>query len=171
MERTLVLDQAQIEAKINRIAWQIAEQHLQEKEIILAGIDRRGYILAKALADKIEEIGLQVMVARMRIHKDKPWSVPVEADLPSEFFKGKSVVVVDDVLNSGATLIYGVKFFLDHPVKRITTAVLVDRNHKRYPVKADFKGISLSTTLLERVEAHIEQEPFAVYLSVDPGKA
>jgi pyrimidine operon attenuation protein/uracil phosphoribosyltransferase len=80
------------------------------------------------------------------------------------------VVVVDDVLNSGATLIYGVKFFLDHPVKRITTAVLVDRNHKRYPVKADFKGISLSTTLLERVEAHIEQEPFAVYLSADPGR-
>ena len=166
MERTLVLTHDQIEAKINRIAWQIAEQHLGEKDLILAGIDRRGYVLAKALADSIETIGHHsVMVARLTIYKDAPWKEEVKADLPPDFLKGKCVVVVDDVLNTGGTLIYGVKYFLDFQTKRITTAVLVDRNHKQYPIKADFKGISLSTTLLERVEAQIEKAPYAVYLS------
>ena len=171
MERTLVLSHDQIEAKINRIAWQIAEQHLHEKDIILAGIDRRGYVLAKALADSLESIGEHsAMVARLSINKDAPWKEEVKADLPPSFFKGKSVVVVDDVLNTGATLIYGVKYFLDFQVKRITTAVLVDRNHKQFPIKADYKGISLSTTLLERVEAEVEKAPFGVYLSAKPEK-
>ena len=63
----------------------------------------------------------------------------------------KSLVLVDDVLNSGTTLIYGIKHFLDVPLKQFKTAVLVNRNHKKYPVKADYKGISLSTSIQEHV--------------------
>ena len=75
-----------------------------------------------------------------------------ETSISSEDYKNKSLILVDDVLNSGATLIYGVKHFLEVPLKRFKTAVLVNRNHKKYPVKADFKGISLSTSLHEHVE-------------------
>ena len=75
------------------------------------------------------------------------------------------MIVVDDVLNSGRTLIYGVKFFLEVPLKRLTTAVLVNRNHKHFPVKADFKGISLSTSLQEHVSVIFEEGNDRVCLS------
>ena len=74
-----------------------------------------------------------------------------KSQLQHLLYRGKSLVLVDDVLNSGTTLIYGVKHFLNVPLKQFKTAVLVNRNHKKYPVKADFKGISLSTSLKEHV--------------------
>lgn len=86
---------------------------------------------------------------------------PLEAvttSLSSQEYTQKVVVLVDDVLNSGATLIYGVKHFLEVPLKDFKTAVLVNRNHKKFPVKADFKGISLSTSLQERIEVIFSEE-------------
>ena len=85
--------------------------------------------------------------------------------MPKENYENKGLVLVDDVLNSGTTLIYGVKHFLDVPLKKLKTAVLVDRNHKKYPVKADFKGISLSTSLLEHVQVVFEANESYAYLS------
>ena len=70
------------------------------------------------------------------------------------------MVLVDDVLHSGTTLIYGIKHFLEVPLKQFNTAVLVDRNHKKYPVKADFKGISLSTSINENVSVVFEKENY-----------
>ena len=81
----------------------------------------------------------------------------VSTSLEVKDYKNKSLVLVDDVLNSGTTLIYGVKHFLDVPLKRFKTAVLVNRNHKKYPVKADFKGISLSTSINENVSVVFEK--------------
>ena len=81
--------------------------------------------------------------------------------LPAEAYRGESVVLVDDVLSSGATLIYGVRHFLSVPLKQLKTAVLVNRNHKKYPIKADFKGISLSTSLQEHIEVSFEGDPVA----------
>ena len=79
-------------------------------------------------------------------------------------YKNKSIVLVDDVLNSGTTLMYGIKYFLEVPLKRFKTAVLVDRNHKKYPVKADFKGISLSTSTKEHVEVVFDKNQRIAYL-------
>jgi len=72
--------------------------------------------------------------------------------------------LVDDVLNSGTTLMYGIKHFLDVPLKRFKTAVLVNRNHKKYPVKADFKGISLSTSINEHVEVVFDKKNSKAFL-------
>ena len=80
----------------------------------------------------------------------------IKTSLKPEEYKNKSLVLVDDVLNSGTTLIYGVKHFLEVPLKKLKTAVLIDRNHKKYPVKADFKGISLSTSMNEHVAVVFE---------------
>ena len=80
-------------------------------------------------------------------------------------YKNKSIVVVDDVLNTGKTLIYAVRFFLKIPVKKIQTAVIINRNHKKFPVKADFKGISLSTSIKEHVNVILEGSKKGIYLS------
>ena len=88
----------------------------------------------------------------------------IKTSLTPDDYRNKSVLLVDDVLHSGTTLIYGVKHFLDVPLKQFKTAVLVDRNHKKYPVKADFKGISLSTSLSENVEVIFEKNHFRAVL-------
>jgi pyrimidine operon attenuation protein/uracil phosphoribosyltransferase len=90
--------------------------------------------------------------------------IPVTTSLGVSDYKDKSLVLVDDVLNSGTTLIYGVKHFLDVPLKRFKTAVLVNRNHKKYPVKADFKGVSLSTSIKEHVQVDFSKEDSVAYL-------
>ena len=88
-----------------------------------------------------------------------------------EKYTGKAVIVVDDVLNSGLTLIYGVKHFLEVPLKRMTTAVLVNRNHKNFPIKADFKGISLSTSLQEHISVSFDEGNYQVNLSINQSKS
>ena len=94
---------------------------------------------------------LKVTICQVNIDKKNPLET-ITTSLPSEDYMNKSLVLVDDVLNSGTTLIYGVKHFLDVPLKQFKTAVLVNRNHKKYPVKADFKGVSLSTSIKEHVK-------------------
>ena len=88
----------------------------------------------------------------------------LEKKLEEEEYINQSVVLIDDVLNSGTTLIYGVRHFLDVPLKQFKTAVLVNRNHKKYPVKADFKGISLSTSLNEHIDVKLEGKSFEAVL-------
>ena len=101
----------------------------------------------------------------MQINKVNP-EFPIHTSMTKEQYANKGLVLVDDVLNSGTTLIYAVRHFLDVPLKKFKTAVLVDRNHKKYPVKADFKGISLSTSSLEHVQVVFdENENNYAYLS------
>ena len=88
----------------------------------------------------------------------------MKTSISASDYENKSVILIDDVLNSGATLIYGVKHFLNVPLKQFKTAVLVNRNHKKYPVKADFKGISLSTSLNEHVKVDFTPNQFKVFL-------
>lgn len=154
----VILDNQQIEQKTKRIAYQIYESNSNEKEIILAGIQGNGMIFAKKIADVLNEVSdLQITLCEVFMNKKKPLG-SVSTSLSSDDYKNKPLVLVDDVLNSGSTLIYGIKHFLDVPLKRFKTAVLVNRNHKKYPVKADFKGISLSTSIQEHVEVEFDAE-------------
>lgn len=148
---SIILDRKQIIHKIRRMAYQIYETNVEEKEVVIAGIKENGFILAQKLKEEVERISpIRVLLCEVRIDKKSPIS-PIKTSLTREEYKNKSLVLVDDVLHSGTTLIYGIKHFLDVPLKQFKTAVLVDRNHKKYPVKADFKGISLSTSLNENV--------------------
>jgi pyrimidine operon attenuation protein/uracil phosphoribosyltransferase len=148
---TVILDEKQIAHKLMRIAYQIYESNINEDIIIIAGIKENGVILAKKLKSNVEKISpLKVELCEVHIDKKKPTN-PIQTSLSPDEYKNKSLLLVDDVLHSGTTLIYGVKHFLDVPLKQFKTAVLVDRNHKKYPIKADFKGISLSTSLNENV--------------------
>lgn len=150
----IILNNEQIEQKIKRIAYQIYESNVDESELILAGISSSGFLFAKRLKAVLEEISeLEIKLCEVKIDKKNPLN-GVETSLKSSEYINKSIVLADDVLNSGTTLIYGVKHFLEVPLKQFKTAVLVDRSHKKFPVKADFKGISLSTSLNEMVQVH-----------------
>ncbi len=154
---TIILNKIQITHKIRRIAYQIYENNVNEEEVIIAGIFENGYLFARKLKTAVENISsIKVTLCKVEIDKKKPTN-SIQTSLKPEDYKNKSLLLVDDVLHSGTTLIYGVKHFLEVPLKQFKTAVLVDRNHKKYPIKADFKGISLSTSLNENVAVIFEK--------------
>ena len=160
-----ILNQEEIKHKVRRIAYQIYESNIDEKEIIIAGILKNGYELAKRLETELKEISpLITTLCKVEIDKKNPLG-EIKTSLEAKDYENKAVVLIDDVLNSGTTLIYGVRHFLKVPLKQFKTAVLVDRNHKKYPVKADFKGISLSTSLSETVRVIFEKGKDRVELS------
>ncbi len=155
---TVILNKTQIAHKIKRMAYQVYETNVDETEVIIAGIKENGYVLAKKIKEEVENISpIKAILCEVTIDKKRPTD-PVKTSLSPEQYKNKSLLLVDDVLHSGTTLIYGVKHFLEVPLKQFKTAVLVDRNHKKYPVKADFKGISLSTSLNENVNVVFEKD-------------
>lgn len=162
--KDIILDTQEIKNKLRRIAYQIYEANVDTKEVVLAGIDANGYILAKKIKNILVKISpITPTLCKVIIDKKNPIA-PVKTSISAEDYKNKSVVLIDDVLSSGSTLIYSVKHFLDVPLLQFKTAVLVNRNHKKYPIKADFKGISLSTSLNEHVQVDLEGKDWKAYL-------
>ncbi len=166
MSKNIILTNQEIEHKTRRIAYQIYETFVDEKEVVLAGIAKNGFIFAEKIAQELKKISpLQVSLCEVTINKQNP-ELAVQTSLSKEQYADKGLILVDDVLNSGTTLIYAIRHFLDVPLKKFKTAVLVDRNHKKYPVKADFKGISLSTSILEHVQVVFDEDGISyAYLS------
>jgi pyrimidine operon attenuation protein / uracil phosphoribosyltransferase len=161
-----ILDTLKIKQKINRLAYQVYENNFSEKELLVVGIDGNGYKVAQQLAEKLKEISpIKITLGKIKLNKDMPWEGEPKIDFTEKQFINKTVILVDDVLNSGKTLMYAVKLFLDKPVKKINTVILVDRSHTRFPVKADYVGLTLSTTLQEHIEADFSvKNKEAVYL-------
>ena len=164
MQKTIILNNEQIRHKTKRIAYQIYESNINENEVVLAGIKENGFIFAKRIKDELTKISpIKVRLCEVVINKRKPRD-PISTSLPAADYKNKSLVLVDDVLNSGTTLIYAAKLFLEVPLKRFKTVVLVNRNHKKYPIKADFKGISLSTSMQEHIYVVFEGKNAQAFL-------
>jgi len=165
MTKKIILNKEQIGFKTKRMAYQIYETFADEEEIVIAGVANSGFVFASKIAKELEQISdIKVKLCEVKIDKVNPLNL-IETSLAELDYKHKSIVLVDDVLNSGATLIYGVKHFLNVPLKKLKTAVLIDRNHKTFPIKADFKGLSLSTSLLEHIQVVFEKEDEYAYLS------
>lgn len=165
MSQNIILNHQEIAHKIKRIAYQIYETFVDEEEIVIAGIAANGYVFAEKIAKTLQAITpIKVVLCEINIDKQNP-THPITTSIHSDEYSNKGLILVDDVLNSGTTLVYGVRHFLDVPLKKFKTAVLVDRNHKKYPVKADFKGISLSTSLFEHVNVVFEKDNDHAYLS------
>ncbi|HIG90341.1 MAG: phosphoribosyltransferase family protein [Flavobacteriaceae bacterium] len=150
-DKKVILNDDQIRSKLKRISYQILETNLQSSELIIAGIESNGYLIAKELKKILNKLSnIEVTLCKVKINKKNPRK-PIETSIVKEQYSNKSIVLVDDVLNSGSTLIYGVKHFLETELLQFKTAVLVNRNHKKFPIKADFKGISLSTSMQSQV--------------------
>lgn len=162
MNRTLVLTQDQIEQKLQRMTWEIYENNYKEETLVIAGIAKRGYLLAERMAKILETISpIQVSLVKVELNKNNPFGDEIKVTEGN--YDNAVVVLVDDVLKSGKTLIHGAQYFLQTPLKKLMTAVLIDRNYKRYPITADVVGLSLSTTLQEHVSVELGTKE-AVYL-------
>lgn len=147
-----IMTAQQMQQKIKRIAFQILEDHLDEKEIVIVGIEKSGFILAQELFALLKSFTtIPITIGSISVNKKNPID-EITCTLQAEEYMNRAVIIVDDVLNSGATLIYAAKHFLNTPLKQLKTAVLIDRSHKTYPIKANYKGMSLSTSLQETVQ-------------------
>lgn len=160
----VILTAEQIEQKLERIAYQILEANSANNTIVIAGIMKNGYAVAERISDFLEQISSKKIVrCQITIDKKNPL-MPLITSLDENEYANESVTIVDDVLHSGTTLIYAVRHFLNVPLKQCKTAVLVDRNHKKFPVKADFKGVSLSTSINENIVVKVTNGTFTASL-------
>lgn len=161
----IILSNTQIEHKLERMAYQILEANSDHNTIVIAGIVKNGFEVAKRIAEYLSEISQKkIICCEVNIDKKNPLS-KITTSIAEKDYTNTSVTIVDDVLHSGSTLIYAVRHFLNVPLKQLKTAVLVDRNHKKFPVKADFKGVSLSTSLNENVSIEISKGTFTALLA------
>lgn len=164
--KTLILNNEQIYQKINRISYQIYEDNYTEKEIIVVGISKKGYLFANRLVDQLNKIApIKITLAKLTIDKENPIENVGVLDISPDLLNDKVIILVDDVLNSGKALIYGVKYLLDFPIKKMSTVVLVDRNHKKYPIGTHYVGLSLSTTLQNHISVEFKGSKISAFLS------
>jgi len=158
-----VLDFEKISRICGRLAYQILENNINEDEILLVGIKEKGYEIAKIIEQKLKDISSgKVHLKSITIDKKNPNQIS-EIDINFDIMP-KSVYLVDDVLNTGKTLMFAVNSLLKYDFNLIKTLVLIDRNHKRYPIKVDFKGISLSTNLDDTVKLISENKSLEAVL-------
>ena len=164
--KTLILNNDEIYQKINRIAFQIFEDNYTEDEIVVVGIAKNGYLFAEKLAKKLSEISnIKITLAKLTINKENPTNSDSKMDIDPTKLNDKVVILVDDVLNTGKALIYGVKYLLDFPIKKMSTAVLVDRNHKKYPIGTHYVGLPLSTTIQSHISVEFKGDKITAFLS------
>lgn len=154
-ERKYILDAPSAARKMERMAYEMAEELSQEKDpVILAGIKDNGVVMARILAGKLKEIA-EISTEIIEISLDKRH--PVEINISSQIdFTDRVIVLVDDVTNSGKTLLYALKPFLEGHPRKIQILALVERTHKAFPVKADYVGISIATTLQEHIYVEVD---------------
>ena len=151
MQETLILNHQEISFKLDRIAWQILEQHYNEERLVLVGLAENGTDIAKKLETCISKFrDIKVITITLSLDKRTPLTSKVEV-LNSEALSNSAVILVDDVLNSGITMAAALKEILNHNPKSVRTAVLANRDHHKFPIQANYVGISLATTLQEHI--------------------
>lgn len=164
-DNNLILSEKKVKQIIKRMAYEIYEQNYNEKELIIAGIAENGYEFGRILEKELSAFqDLKVRLIKVELDKLAKTQPEVKLDVELLELKNKSIVVTDDVLNTGRALTYSLKPFLSIPLKRLKTAVVVDRNHKTYPVSTDYVGYSMATTLKEHVQVSFAKGNFGVYL-------
>lgn len=149
--KTEVLDQDQILRICNRFAFQILENSIDSDVIHIIGIKEKGFDIAKIVERELKSITKKnISLSSIKIDKKNPKdSVLSDSNLNKNI---DTIFLIDDVLNTGKTLIYSLSFLLKFNFKSIKTLVLIDRNHKQYPIKVDYKGISLSTNINDNIK-------------------
>ena len=154
MAKNYILDEGTAARKLQRMAYEILESNLDEPEIILAGIRDSGSVIARNIQQLLQQIGgMKTDIIDISLDKRNPGEITLSKTMD---FGNKVIVVIDDVANSGKTMLYAMKPFLAYIPKKIQTLALVERTHKTYPVKTDYVGLSLATTLQEHIYVDVE---------------
>ncbi len=160
--KTTVLNARQIEQKLDRIAYEILENNFDSPTICFIGIHGNGNKIAEALAERMQRISnITIHTTSIRVDKTNPLGEAITLSNDIEEMSHQTLVLVDDVMNSGRTMQYALRKLLEIPTERIKTVALVDRKHRKYPIRVDYVGLTLSTTLQDRVEVTFDDAPLA----------
>lgn len=154
VSRNCILTAGVAKRKIRRMAFEIAESNADARSIIIAGITGNGEVVAKNIYDELQQI-LKTTIDLITININKKQVLEVTF-APVIQFTNKVIIVVDDVANTGRTMLYALKPFLEHQPAKIQTLVLVERSHKLFPVHTDFVGLSVATTLQDHISVETE---------------
>ena len=154
--KNCILNSQAITQKLKRMAFEVAEQNLDEKELIIAGVNGNGEIVARNLANELKDIHtFQIQTITILINKKQPQEISIKDQID---FNNKTIIIVDDVANTGRIIMYALAPFLNFYPKKIQTLVLVERSHKLYPIQNDYKRLSVATTLQEHIAVETEGE-------------
>ena len=162
-DKKYILSKEVVGKKLQRMAYEILENNIDEKEIILAGIRESGSVVAKVIQGMLAEISsIKTELITITLDKKEPTDVSLSRSID---INGKVIILVDDVSNSGKTLLYALKPFIEFHPKKIQTLVLVERTHTSFPVRPDYVGLSIATTLQEHIFVEVkENEITGAYL-------
>lgn len=162
-----ILDEIQIKQKIKRLAFEILENNFEEKAIVLAGINNNGTGFAKLVEKQLKKITeIQIQMVTIRLNPSAPLATTIEINTPVESLKGKCIILIDDVANTGRTIYYACKPLMDILPKKLEVAVLIDRKHKTFPIYPKYVGFSLATTLKEDIDLKIlKTDEWGVFLN------
>ena len=161
-KESTVLRKEQIKQKTERIAYQIMENTFEEPKIFVGGIAGNGFLFAEKLVAKLNEISNQeIYLFEIKVIKDAPLDDEIELSVDDTDLSNSTVVLVDDVINSGRTMIYAVRRLLQNNLRVLKVATLVNRTHRRFPVHADFVGLNISTTMHENITVEFGDEEIA----------
>ena len=164
MKEKKILDKEQIQEKIKRISYEIYEENFDDKSILICGIEKNGSIIAKRIIEELESIcDIKIEFMSINLNKKKPLNT-VEIKSSKNNIKNKSIILIDDVSNTGKTLIYVIKELIKFEPKKINTAVLVNRDHTLFPIKINFIGLSLSTSIKSHIEVKLDDKDVGAYL-------
>ena len=159
VEKKYVLTKEVAEKKLRRMAFEILENNIDEKEIVLAGIRESGSVVARVIQKMLGEISsIKTEFITITLDKKKPVDVSVSNAIG---FNNKVIILIDDVCNSGKTLLYALKPFIEYHPKKIQTLVLVERTHTSFPVRPDYVGLSIATTIQEHIFVEVKGEEIA----------
>ena len=165
MKEKKILDKEKIQEKIKRISYEIYEENFEDKSILICGIEKNGSIIAKRIIKELESIcDINIEFISINLNKKKPLNT-VEIKSSKNNIKNKSIVLIDDVSNTGKTLIYVIKELIKFEPKKINTAVLVNRDHTLFPIKINFIGLSLSTSIKSHIEVKLSNKDMGAYLT------
>lgn len=149
-----ILSAEDITRKIRRMAFEVAERNADCDSLVIAGVAGNGVVMANAVIKELQQIiKCPVEFLTISINKDNPLETSLDKKID---FNNRTIIVVDDVANSGRILLYALKHFLSHQPKSIQTLVLIERSHKLFPVQSDYVGLSLATTLQEHITVKTE---------------
>jgi pyrimidine operon attenuation protein/uracil phosphoribosyltransferase len=165
-EVQLLLNAEQTKQKIRRMAFQIYEDNFKEKKLVIAGINGEGFYLAQAIVENLMEISdKEIFLAKIILDKSADSQPDITIECEIDTFRKKTVILVDDVLNTGKTVAFSLRPFMSIPLKKLQVAVLVDRDYLLFPIKADYVGYDLSTTLNDHVKVILsDMKKYGVYL-------
>ncbi len=165
MRENKILNKAEIQDKIKRISYEIYEENFESKSLIICGIEKNGSEIARKVIKELKSIcNIKIEFISISLNKKNPLnSIKIESS--KNKIKDKPIILIDDVSNTGKTLIHIIKELIEFEPKKINTAVLVNRDHSLFPIKINFIGLSLSTSINNHIEVVLNKNDIGAYLT------